>query len=244
MPTQNLSTYEKVMGVIAEPLGWLLSLIYDVIGVYGITLILFTLLIRACLLPLYAAQIKSSMKMQDVQPKMQEIQRKYAHDKETMNIKMMELYKEESFNPMSGCLPMLIQMPIIFALFVLLRNPLGFMGDDAQMLMAVHESFLWISDLSQPDAWILPILAGVSTFISFTLTQMMSSAGNNSAAGMMKVMRFFFPIMIVLMARSFPSGLALYWFVGTLFMIGQTLVLQKMRKKKEKAKKKAAAARA
>ena len=205
-----MTTYEKIMAVFAQPMGWLLSLLYDLINNYGIALIIFTLLVRGCLFPLYAAQIKSSARMKDVQPKIQAIQKKYANDRETMNIKMMELYKEEKFNPMKGCLPMLIQMPIILALFVLLRNPIAFISD-TPMLMAIHESFLWIPDLSQPDPWILPVLAGIATFFSFSMTQAMSpTADMGSANAMMKMMKYFFPIMIVWMGRSFPSGLTLY----------------------------------
>lgn len=228
-----MTTYEKIMAIIAEPMGWLLSFLYDLIGSYGFTLIIFTLLVRGLLFPLYAAQIKSSSRMKDVQPKIQALQKKYASDKETLNIKMMELYKEEKFNPMRGCLPMLVQMPIILALFVLLRNPIAFISD-SQMLMAVHESFYWVPDLSQPDPWILPILAGVATFFSFALTQAMSPGmESGSTAGMMKMMKFFFPVMIVWMGRSFPSGLTLYWFIGTLFMIVQTFGMQRYKKKQE-----------
>jgi len=226
-----MTTYEKIMAVFAQPMGWLLSLLYDLINNYGIALIIFTLLVRGCLFPLYAAQIKSSARMKDVQPKIQAIQKKYANDRETMNIKMMELYKEEKFNPMKGCLPMLIQMPIILALFVLLRNPIAFISDTP---MAIHESFLWIPDLSQPDPWILPVLAGIATFFSFSMTQAMSpTADMGSANAMMKMMKYFFPIMIVWMGRSFPSGLTLYWFIGTLFMICQTFGMKKWRAKQE-----------
>lgn len=228
-----MTTYERVMSVIAEPLGGLLWILYDKIGYYGITLIVFTIIVRACLFPVYASQIKSSMKMKEVQPKIQALQKQYANDKETLNMKMMELYKEEKFNPMKGCLPMLIQMPIILALFVLLRNPLTFMKDP-QMIMAVHESFLWVPDLSQPDPWIFPILAGIATFISFNLTQ--ANTPQTDVGGtnqMMKMMKYFFPVMIVWMGRTFPSGLTLYWFFGTLIMIIQTLATSKWRKKME-----------
>jgi YidC/Oxa1 family membrane protein insertase len=122
-------------------------------------------------------------------------------------------------------------MPIILAFFVLIRNPIAFMSDP-QMLMAVHESFLWIPDLSQPDPWILPILAGLATFFSFSMTQTMASPDVGGTAGMMKMMRFFFPIMIVWMGRAFPSALTLYWFIGTLFMIGQTLLMNKIKERK------------
>ena len=135
-----------ILGVIARPLGWLLGLLYDFISYYGITIILFTLIVKLCLYPLYIKQTKSMAKMSAVQPKMQAIQRKYANDRETMNIKMAELYKEEKFNPMGGCLPMLIQMPIIMGLFALLRNPMQYMGNDSSMIFAFHESFVWIND--------------------------------------------------------------------------------------------------
>lgn len=220
-----------LIGVIAAPLGLLLSYLYQFIDNYGITLIVFTTLVRGCLFPLYADQIKHSSRMADVQPKMQELQRKYANDKEMLNMKMMELYKEEKFNPMRGCLPMVIQMPIIFGLFSLLRNPTVYIKSD-EMLMAVHEAFVWIPDLSQPDPWILPILAGISTFISFSQTQSQQAGADNSMAPMMKMMRYFFPVMIVWMGRSFPAGLTVYWFVGTTLQILQTRILNQWKKKK------------
>lgn len=220
-----------LIGVIAEPLGLLLNFLYNFINDYGITLIVFTIIVKACLFPLYADQIKHSTRMADVQPKIKALQNKYANDKETLNIKMMELYKEEKFNPMRGCLPMLIQMPIIFGLFSLLRNPITYIKSN-EMLMAVHQSFLWIPDLSQPDPWVLPILAGITTYISFSQTQQQTAVGDNSMAPMMKTMRYFFPIMIVWMGRSFPSGLTVYWFVGTVIQIFQTRQLNKWKKKK------------
>ena len=219
-----------IIGWVAEPLGMLLSFLYGFFDNYGITIIVFTVIVKACLFPLYADQIKHSARMADVQPKMQALQKKYANDKEMLNIKMMELYKEEKFNPMRGCLPMLIQMPIIFGLFALLRSPTSFIESNS-MLMAVHEAFLWMPDLSQPDPWVLPILAGIATFISFSQTQQQTSMGDNSMASMMKMMRYFFPIMIVWMGRSFPAGLTIYWFVGSVIQIFQTMGLNRWKKK-------------
>ena len=222
-----------IIGFIAKPLGMLLSGIYGVIGNYGITLIIFTVIVRLCLFPLYANQIKHTAKMGNVQPKMQEIQKKYAHDKEEMNKRMMELYQQENFNPMRGCLPMLIQFPIIIGLFSLLRTPMQYLENSPDMIMAVHEGFLWINDLSHPDLWILPIVAGITTFISFSVTQAQNTSTqmNNQMSGMMKMMRYFFPIMIVWMGRTFPAGLALYWVIGNLFTILQSQILNRMRKK-------------
>ena len=220
-----------ILGIIAKPMGWLMRLLYGVIGNYGIAIIIFTVVVKLCLYPLYIKQTKSTVKMAEVQPKMQALQRKYANDKETLNIKMAELYKEEKFNPMGGCLPMLIQMPIIMGLFALLRNPMKYITGD--MIFAFHESFLWIKDLSQPDPWILPIIAGVATFVSFTMNQLISGKdnANNQMNGMMKMMQFIFPIMILWMARSFPSGLALYWAVSQIIQIFFNIHMATLRKK-------------
>lgn len=224
--------YNTIVGIIATPMGMLLSFLYSLIGDYGITLIVFTVIVRLCLFPLYANQIKHSTRMADIQPKMKALQKKHGNDKETLNIKMMELYKEEKFNPMGGCLPMLIQMPIIFGLFGLLRSPVTFIKN-TDMIMAVHESFFWIPDLSQPDPWIMPLLAGIATFISMTQSQKQSvTPENNQMAPMMAMMKYFFPIMIVWMGRSFPAGLTIYWFVGTVVQIFQTILLNKWKKKK------------
>ena len=220
-----------IIGALAQPVGWLLSSIYDLIGNYGITLIVFTLIVKVCLYPLYSKQIKSTARMAQVQPKMKALQQKYANDKQTLNMKLSEMYKEEKFNPAAGCLPMLIQMPIIFGIFALLRNPPTYLQSD-EMLFAVHESFLWMVDLSQPDKWILPILAGVATFISFRMTSQQQSAAQPGGMGsMMKMMQYFFPVMIVLMGRSFPAGLTIYWFVGQFIQIFFNLHLNKVRKK-------------
>ena len=229
-----------ILGVIAKPLGWLLGLLYGFIYNYGITIIIFTVIVKLCLYPLYIKQTKSTAMMSEIQPKMQALQRKYANDKETLNIKMAELYKEEKFNPMGGCLPMLIQMPIIMGLFALLRNPMKYIADDS-MIFAFHESFLWINDLSQPDPWILPIIAGVATFFGFAMNQAMMNTGAQQTAGMMKMMKYIFPIMILWMAKSFPSGLACYWAVSQIiqifFNIHMNTIRKKMKKEAEQKKK-------
>ena len=128
---------------------------------------------------------------------------------------------------------MLIQMPIIMGLFALLRNPLRYITKDS-MIFAFHEPFLWIDDLSQPDPWILPIIAGVATFVAFSMNRILMDTGDgaaNQSAAMMKMMQYIFPIMILWMARSFPSGLALYWAVSQIIQIGFNIHLQTLRKK-------------
>ena len=218
-----------ILGVIAKPMGLLLDLLYGFIGNYGISIIIFTVFVKLCLYPLYIKQTKSTAMMSEMQPKIKALQNKYGNDQE----KMQELYKEEKFNPMGGCLPMLIQMPIIMGLFALLRNPMRYITKDS-MIFAFHEPFLWIKDLSQPDPWILPIIAGVATFIAFTMNRMLQDTGSdaaNQSAAMMKMMQYIFPIMILWMARSFPAGLALYWAVSQIIQIGFNIHLQTLRKK-------------
>lgn len=241
-----------ILGVIATPLGYLLNFIYGFCGDYGISIIIFTLIVRGCLFPLYASQIKGQMKMSSIQPKMQAIQKKYADNREEQGRQMQKLYKEENYNPMMGCLPLLIQMPILFGLFYLLRNPMAYI-DNPEIIMASHESFLWLQDLSQPDAWILPIIVGFSTFASMTVTSKitggavqgdmggMGGMGGGTGAqmqSMMKVMRVFMPVFIFVMGRSMPAGLSIYWFVGNVFTVGQTWLLTHMRKRAFKAKEK------
>lgn len=224
---------------IATPLGHLLNLINNFCENYGVAIILFTLIVRGCLFPIYASQIKGQMKMSSIQPKMQAIQKKYANDREAQGREMQKLYKEEGYNPMAGCLPLLIQMPIIMSLFYLLRNP-GMYVDSSSLIIASHESFLWLADLSQPDSWILPIITGLTTFASMSMTGMMGTGAPAATGGadmgaqmqpMMKVMRVFMPIFILVMARSMPSGLAVYWVIGNLFTVIQTWLLKNMRKK-------------
>jgi YidC/Oxa1 family membrane protein insertase len=223
------------LGFIAKPLGVLLTHIYQFVGNYGLTLIFFTIIVRVCLFPLYANQTKHQMAMSEVQPKIKAIQKKYANDKARLQMEMQKLYKEENFNPAKGCLPMLIQMPIIMGLFALLRNPTMYLsGKIDYMIMAVHQNFFWIPDLSQPDLWALPILAAITTFITFSMTQQQTGQVDGAAAqmgGMMKMMKYIFPIMILWMGRSFPAGLTLYWFIGNLCTVGQYYILQKWKKR-------------
>ncbi len=206
------------MGFLATPMAWILNIIYDLIGNYGLSILALTLLVKLLMYPLYIKQMKSTSSMSSLQPKMKDLQKKYSQDRALYNQKVSELYKEEGINPMSGCLPMLIQMPIIFGLFALLRSPTLYLEQD--MIYAVNEEFLWVQNLSQPDLYILPILAAVTTFIAFLFNASdMQVGGSSSGAGMQKVMKFIFPAMILLLARSSSAGLALYWFASQFIQI-------------------------
>ena len=221
--------------IVAVPLGYLMNGIYNLVGNYGISIIIMTIIIRLIILPLYNMQLKSNEQMMAVQPKIKEIQAKYKDTPEKMQEKMQELYQEHKIKPAMGCLPLIIQLPIIWGLFGLLRNPMNYITD-SDMVLAVHESFIWVSDLSQPDLWILPIIAGIATYISMKITTSSSLNGNASANASMKAMQYFMPIMIVWMGRTMPAGLCLYWVMSYIFQIVQTKVIQMRRKAKERKK--------
>ena len=221
------------MGFIAVPLVYLLTFIYILVVNYGISLIILTVLVKLILYPLYFKQIKSTASMPTLQPKMKALQEKYKNDKEKLNEEMTKLYREEKFNPMGGCLPMLIQFPIIMGLFTLLRNPMKYIADD-KMLFAVHQSFLWIKDLGQPDLWILPIAAAIATYFSFAMTQQLTGQNDmmgGQAKSMNLVMKYFFPLSILWLARSYPAGLAIYWAGGQFLQIFLNIRMNKYRAK-------------
>ena len=239
------------MSLLATPLSYLLTLLYNLVGNYGIAIIILTVIIKLCLYPVYAKSMKSTMKMSKLQPKMQELQQKYGKDREVYQQKVSELYKEEGASMYGGCLPMVVQMIVIMGLFALLRTPMKYLTDE-NMLYAIHETFLWIPDLAQPDKWILPLAAAAATFVSFSMSsaqQMnsvsMGAAGNAAQGNMMsKMMKYFFPIMILWFARTYPAGLAIYWFGSQVIQIFYNLRFNQWKKqqaeedKKSKKKKK------
>ena len=221
-----------ILSIMAKPLALLLQLLYSVIGNYGFSLILLTTLIKLAMYPSYKAQTMSSLAMQAVQPKIKDIQNRYSDDKEMMNQKLQELYQKEGVNPAAGCLPMIVQMFVIMGLFTLLRNPVLYMNSE-KMVFAIHESFFWIKDLAQPDPWILPILAGLATFASFFFTPPPPSQGGMNDI-MQKMMKYIFPIMIMWLAKSYPAGLALYWFMSQFLQIFFNISFILLRKKEDK----------
>ena len=219
----------KIFGIMSAPLGLVISQLYNIIGNYAITLIVITVVIKVLLYPLYKKQIMSMASMGDLQPLMKDIQNKYANDPVLMREKTAELYKEHGVNPAGGCLPMVIQMIVIMGLFGLLRNPLLYIKSD-KMIFAIHESFLWIKDLSQPDLWVLPIMAGVATFFAFFIQNKVGTPGTQMAGGgMQKIMMFVFPLMIVWLARSYPAGLAIYWFMSQFIQIFYNIRFAKLK---------------
>ena len=225
------------MRIFATPLGYLLTWLYNLIGTYGIAVLALTVIVKICLYPVYAKQMKSTMKMSKLSPKMKELQQKYGKDQELYQQKIAELYKEEGASMYGGCLPMIVQMFVIMGLFALFRTPMSYLTDE-NMLYAIHESFLWIPDLAQPDQWILPLAAAAATFISYSMSSsqqmqaQMAGKGNEKQGNMMgKMMKYFFPLMILWFARTYPAGLALYWFGSQVIQIFYNLRFNQWKKK-------------
>ncbi|SHJ93393.1 protein translocase subunit yidC [Caminicella sporogenes DSM 14501] len=226
--------------MIARTLGTLLNLIYNLVNNYGIAIILFTVIVKLILLPLTLNQTKQTKKMQKIQPKVKELQEKYKNDKEKLNIKIMELYKEHKINPLSGCLPMLIQIPIIYGLFGALRKPEVFVFPNNPELLskAINAPFLWLPNLVNPDVFllgnlklpgVLPILAAITTYLS------MNQMNTGEQAQQMKVMNTVLPLMILWWGISLPAGLTLYWAVSNIFQMAQQYFLTKGVKLKEES---------
>ena len=181
------------------------------VGNFGISIIIVTILIKIALLPLTLKQDKSMKEMKKLQPELEKIKEKYANDKQMLNIKTMELYKEHKVNPLGGCLPLLLQLPILFALFGVLRN--GIIPKDS--------SFLWLK-LSVPDPfYVLPVLNGA---VSFFQQKLMGSADSNPQ---MKNMMYIFPIMMIMFSVKMPSGLQLYWLTSSILAVVQQYFIMK-----------------
>lgn len=172
---------------------------------YGIAIILLTLVIKLVLYPLTVKQVKGMKSMQELQPKMKVLQEKYKDNKEKLNKEMALLYKESGVNPLSGCLPLIVQMPILMGIFYAIRD----------YQYASMPSFLWVLDLSGPDPiYVLPILSAITTYIQQKQT---TTDANQQAKMMMNLM----PIFIGYISITFPAGLVLYWVVSNIFQIAQ-----------------------
>lgn len=213
------------LNALARPFGALLKLIFDLTNNYGLSIIIFTIVTKLLTLPLTIKQNKSMKEMQEIQPKLKKLQDKYKNDPEQLNIKTMELYKEHNVSPFGGCLPLLIQFPIIIGLFAAVREPGVYVFGSQAAYEAINTSFLWLPNLTVADPWILPILAGLTTYLSSaTLTS------GKSADQTQKIMTYFMPIMIFWWGKTFPAGLTLYWFVSNVFQTVQQLILRSPQK--------------
>lgn len=197
---------------------------------YGLAIIVFTIIVRIILLPLNMKQTRSQVKMQQIQPEIKKLQEKYKNDPQKSQQEMMKLYKEKGVNPMGGCLPLIIQLPILWALFYVFRNihPV-----DPVTGQQVSASFLWVKNLFNYDQfYILPILSGITTYLS---SLMMTPIGDSAQAKQTSTMNIGMAIFMVFMAWKFTAALVLYWVVNNLIQIGQTMLIRKLDIKKEEA---------
>ena len=220
----NLGWFEPL----AKPMLYLLNKIHSVIGNYGIAIILLTVLIKAVFWPLSQKGMKSMKNMQKVQPKVTKLREKYKDDPKRMNQEMMQLYKTYKVNPLGGCMPMLLQIPVFFALYKILL----------QAIELRHAPFmLWITDLSAPDrlfiGFDIPFLGGIPVLTllmgaSMYLQQKMTpTTADPTQARIMAML----PIIFTFMFLNFASGLVLYWFVNNLLSILQQQMINKQTSK-------------
>jgi YidC/Oxa1 family membrane protein insertase len=226
-----------LLDFIAKPLGMLLKFIFDFVGDYGYSIIIFTIITKVLLLPINIKQTESTKRMNEINPKMKEIQEKYKNDKEKMNQKLMELYKEHNYNPASGCLPALIQMPILFSLFYVIQDPVKYVFLDANIYAGIAKNFWWITDLGKSEmsstlirvaGYGLPILAILSAATTYYQMKMINpSKGKATQDQTQKMMTNMMPIMFGWITLTVPAGLALYWIAGNLFTIVQQYFMMK-----------------
>lgn len=279
----------NILDIINVPLGYLFRYILLLVQNYGWTIVLFTIITKAILLPLSVKQQKSMSKMQAIQPKLAELQKKYQYDKEKLNQETMKLYQTNQINPMGGCLPLLIQFPLLIGLYNIIRNPLTyviqlgkhglpalqelvdaltpmglsltgnsmmnqipiakFMSEHFSELVEkfpafanakmINFDFLGLDLSATPQsAWnamplllIIPVVAGLTTFLTSWLTQKMSgtpkpsATDENTAASSMQMMNYIFPFMTAFFAFTLPAGLGLYWIVSNIVQLVQQVVL-------------------
>ncbi|MFH1198550.1 MAG: membrane protein insertase YidC [Candidatus Omnitrophota bacterium] len=218
--------------IISQILLQTLEFIHNIVGNWGWAIIILSLLVYLIFYPLTLKQMRSMKEMQAIQPKVEELRKAYKDNPQRLNKEIMELYKEHKVNPFGGCLPMLLQMPIFFALYQALMRSVVLKG----------AKFLWISDLSAPDRFfklpvsipmlgeyinILPIIMAVGMFIQQKLS-MANMTG--SSAEQQKMMLIIMPVMFGIIFYNMPSGLVLYWFINSMLMLAYQIRVSRVTK--------------
>lgn len=179
---------------------------------YGLAIVIMTVIVKLILYPLSKKQIESTKAMMELQPKMKAIQEKYKDDKQRLNMELANLYKSEGVNPLAGCLPLVVQMPIMIGIFYGIRD----------FHYAGPSNFLWMESISNPDpTYILPVLSALTTFIQSKQT--MPDTGNPQN----KIMLYFMPLFIGYISLTFPAGLVLYWVIMNIMQIGQQFLMER-----------------
>ncbi len=223
---------EKILGwQWLSSVSWLVYSImifmYGLIPNYGVVVILFAILIKTVTYPLMAKQLRSSKKMQEINPLLNDIKTKYKNNPTLQQQKIAALFQENKINPLAGCLPMLVQMPILMSVFMVFRNTIEFRG----------ESFVfWIKDLSAADTLfmfgeiplnVLPFLMAASMYYTMQASAVSSSGGDPAQEATQKMMKYMFPGMMFFLFYGFPSGLNLYYLCFNLMQIAQQKIINK-----------------
>jgi YidC/Oxa1 family membrane protein insertase len=211
--------FRTVIRIFAVPVRWLLVWMHENLHLaYGLVLVAFGILVRIVLWPLNQKAMRANMKLQEVQPLMKDIQDRYKNDPQKMQQEMFKLYREHKVNPLGGCWPMLLPMPVLFALFFVFQNAIELRGT----------SFLWLPDLSRPDPlYIIPVVMGASMYFLTKVGQMGMEPNPQ-----MKMMLYMMPLMMTGMFLFFPSGLNLYYTVSNIASIPQQWFLGRERMKR------------
>lgn len=209
-PGLDLTVDYGFLTVIAKPLYWLLERLHALVGNWGWAIVLLTLIVKTIFFPLQAASYKSMARMKAVAPRLQKLREQYGDDRVQLNQKMMDLYKTEKINPLGGCLPILVQIPVFIALYWVLL---------ASVEMRNAPWIGWINDLASPDPfYVLPLLMAISMFVQVKLNPTPPDPVQA------KVMMFM-PMIFSVMFFFFPAGLVLYWLVNNLYSIAQQWVI-------------------
>jgi YidC/Oxa1 family membrane protein insertase len=190
----------------ARMLLWVLRQAYAIVHNWGVAIILLTLLVKVVLYPLTAKSMQSMNEMRKLQPEIEKLKAKFGDDREKMNVAVMQLYQQHKVNPLGGCLPLLLQMPVFFALYATLQTSVEL----------YREPFLWISDLTRYDPlYILPLAMGASQFV---MQKLSPQPADNAQA---KMMLYFMPVFFTFIMFKLPAGLALYIFANNLISMAQ-----------------------
>ena len=231
---KNFSTLERINPVLTNAIeyGWftfaskplfaLLTWLHGIFGNWGWAIIGLTAIIRLVLYPLTYKGMVSMQKMKDLAPKMKDLKERYKSDPARLNKATMDMYKKHGANPLGGCLPMLMQIPVFFAIYRVLLNAVELQG---------AEWILWINDLSRMDGYyVLPLLMGASMYFQQKMTP------TNFTDPMQEKVMKFLPVIFTFFFITFPSGLVLYWFVNNLFSIAQQFIVNQQFKNAKEAK--------
>jgi len=224
---------DSLARIIAVPM----SVFYDLIPNYGLSIILLTVLINVLLFPLTLKQTRSTRAMQEIQPEVKKLQKQYKEDPETLNKEMMALYKAKGVNPAGCLLPMLVQMPVWFGLFRLLRDPLSFMPEGSKILAALQQGlpkFLGMDlGLTPKDAmsagWVgaIPYLMVVLLVVAtgWIQSKQATPPSTDGKGGQAQLMTRIMPLMFGVFSFSFPAGLNLYFVTANMFRVGQQALI-------------------